>query len=159
RAGWVEKDLSAGSSIHVHLLVGLAVHLHADHRGRKRAGDGRRGQQNVAEQLESFRAAVGGDGAHVPDHRLARIQIGRSDQENPPFRILRGNLVQKPLVHEAGNQIPQRAIVRHAIVSKRRQEVSRKGDVLLLDAGVDGSQDVIVFGSEEGKGGNQGSGA
>src|SRR5262249_206843 len=62
---WIDENLSARAAVHVHLLVDLAVRIHLDHDGRKGAGDRRRGQQDVMDQVQGSRVPAFCDGPYV----------------------------------------------------------------------------------------------
>src|SRR5512145_2069542 len=72
----VEEYLSHRPAIDMHLLVLLAVDLHVDHDRRKGAGDGRRRDQDLAEQFGRLGMPANCDFADIPDHRLTSVEIG-----------------------------------------------------------------------------------
>ena len=69
----------------MHLLIWLFRHLDVDQHRREGAGDRRRGDKDIVNQLQCLWIAAGGDLADVPDDRLSRVEVRSADQQNSPL--------------------------------------------------------------------------
>ena len=105
------------------------------------------------------RGSAGRDLRHVPEHRLAGVQVRGGDEKQPALRILGGDGVQHRLIHFLLHQLPERRVVGHGVAGDHGQEGTRLQDVPGGDGGVKLLELVVVRRSEEGKRGDQRPGA
>src|SRR5215471_283715 len=87
----VEKYLRRRPAIYVHLFVKRAVHLDAYHRRGKGPGERGRGEEDGATEVERLRIAAGGNLAHVPDDRLAGVEVRGADEKDAALPMLLGD--------------------------------------------------------------------
>src|SRR5215470_2648279 len=68
---------------------------HVAHHRRESSRDGRRGDHDLAEQVERARIRAGGDLPQVPHHRPARVEIRGPDQQHAALGVLGRDFFQK----------------------------------------------------------------
>ena len=85
-----------------------------------------------------------GDLRDVPDDRALGIKVHCSDQEQAPFCVLRGNLIEHVLGHILFDEVVQGRRIGHRISKNRRVEVPFGEEVLLRHAGIEQLQFRVV---------------
>lgn len=124
--------------------------------GRPR--ESRRRRLEGAEKIERLRIPARRDLGHVPEHRLAGVQVDGADEEQSTFLVLPGNGVEQRPIDLLADTPPQRRIVRHRVArhgSKNRTLPRHVGrgcvDVEVLEP-------AVVVRPQEGEGCDQGTG-
>src|SRR6185312_6676552 len=120
--GWIEEDLRHCAAVDVHFLILVSTDLDLEHYGRKEARHRCRGDENLAEQIECAWIAAGGDGGHVPDHRLSGVQVGRADEQESALAVLLGNSRESLWGNVTRYQLQQWPRVGQPIVEECREK-------------------------------------
>src|SRR5215469_18623900 len=81
----VEESLGDRAAIDMHFLIRLAIDGDIDEYRREGGGNRRRGEEDLAKELERARPAARRNRANVPDDRTLRIEVGRADEQEPAF--------------------------------------------------------------------------
>src|SRR6185436_8759144 len=79
--GRIEEDLRDRAAIDMHLLVLGLIEQHVDHHGGKQAWYRRRGEYDLAHEVQPPGMAAGRDCADVPNDELAGVEIGGGDEQ------------------------------------------------------------------------------
>src|SRR5215467_7559430 len=82
---WIEEHLGHGAAIRVQLLIHRAVIFHVERDRRKQARNRRRCEQHLADQVATAGLAALRNRADVPDDGAPGIEVGRGDEQEPPF--------------------------------------------------------------------------
>jgi hypothetical protein len=108
---WIDEHLSHRTAVDVHFLKRLLIGLDVYHHGWERARDCCRCDEQRLEQLQRSGLTAGCNLGQIPDNRPSSIQVRRSDQQDAPFRVLRGDRIENVLSCVLFDQIPQRRVV------------------------------------------------
>src|SRR5215813_10114714 len=98
-----EKSLTDRAAINMHFLIGLPIRLDIKHHRRESAGYRGRREQDMTNDIKRAWIPARGNRTDVPQHRLPRVEIGRLNDEQPPFLVLGRDLHEHIAVDIAGN--------------------------------------------------------
>ena len=152
-----QEHLTRGATVDMHLLEDLVADAHLDVHGREDAGERRRGEQHVAEELSCFGIARGRnrDLAHVPDHLALSIEIGRADQEQAAIAVFLRDLRQHPPVDVLLDQFAKRRGVGKRIGTEQAGQHLRGRDGARVEVAPDLGKLIVVARAEVGVGGDE----
>ena len=114
----------------------------------------------MTNELERGGMPARGDGSNIPADGLSRVEISRLDEEQTALRIFRCDPREHFVVDIVGNGFVERRRIREGVAGER----GGGDEPFLIDfcgiyIGVNVGQGRIVFGSKEGEGRDECSGA
>ena len=147
------------AAVHVQLVVVMLTVLHVDQHRRKHAGHAGRGHQHVAEGGACGFAATRSDGAHVPQHGLALVQVGGGDHQPAALGVFARDGLDHGRRHEAIDQRVQRSVVvaSHGGNQAGEQGAARRADEMRGGVAAEGPlHGLVPAGAEVGERRQQG---
>ncbi len=135
----------------MHLLVPLSVDGHVDHHRREGAGDRGGRQDDLAKQSQGARVGAGGDGAHVPVHRFAGVEVGGPDHQQTALGVFDRDRVEQLPGDIALDQAAHRRGVGHGVAVQHGGEAALLEDVAVRNVCVGLGEHGVVGRAEEGE--------
>ena len=109
----------------------------------------------LSNQLQGPGQPGGRDLRDVPDDGPADVEVGRRDEKDAPFGVLRRNVLQHLLCHVLPDQSPEGSRVRHRVAVEDREQRPLFGNVMHGDARVERLQPLVVGFAQESERGDQ----
>lgn len=96
----VNEHLGARSTVHMHFLIATPIDLDVDHLGREGAGNRRRGDENLPDEMKRTWPFACSELGDIPDHRPAFVEVRGPNQQDTALlvRICRASSVSAAII-------------------------------------------------------------